>query len=341
MTLREQLNQRPWRAWTGRYRPTLSVEALLGLGVLYLLLACNTPFWRAALAGRTWDAPATWGFAAALLAACASMYFTVLVLLTLPTGGRGVRPLLALLFLISAPAAWFMERYAIHFDGPMLRSVLVTNWDEARELLSWGLLAHVLLFGVLPAALLWWPRLVARPWARALAWRGASVLGALLVGVGSLWTVSADVASLARNHKEVRYLLTPGNLVAAAAREAAGPTTLRSSQPRLLVGADARLDEPWQARGTRSRPVLFVLVVGETARAPNFSLNGYGRSTNPELERHKATGQLVNFTHVTSCGTSTEVSLPCMFSPYGRRHYDEGEILAHESLLHVLARAVL
>ena len=48
---------------------------------------------------------------------------------------------------------------------------------------------------------------------------------------------------------------------------------------------------------------------------------------------------MVNFANVTSCGTNTEVSLPCMFAPVGRRDYDEARIRGSESLLHVLARA--
>ena len=59
---------------------------------------------------------------------------------------------------------------------------------------------------------------------------------------------------------------------------------------------------------------MFVLVIGETARAANFSLLGYSRETNPEL----AGADVTAFSNVTSCGTSTEVSVPCMFSPYGR-----------------------
>jgi lipid A ethanolaminephosphotransferase len=80
---------------------------------------------------------------------------------------------------------------------------------------------------------------------------------------------------------------------------------------------------------------VLVLVVGETARAANFSLLGYPRETNPEL----AKSNVVAFSNVTSCGTSTEVSVPCMFSPYGRADYDERRIRNSESLLNVLARA--
>src|SRR3546814_20014131 len=48
---------------------------------------------------------------------------------------------------------------------------------------------------------------------------------------------------------------------------------------------------------------------------------------------------VINFPDVESCGTSTEVSVPCMFSPYGRHDYDAKKIRRHQSLLHVLQRA--
>jgi lipid A ethanolaminephosphotransferase len=77
------------------------------------------------------------------------------------------------------------------------------------------------------------------------------------------------------------------------------------------------------------------MVVGETARAANWGLSGYARQTTPQL----AQLPIINFSDVTACGTSTEVSLPCMFAPVGRRQYDEARIRGSESLLHVAARA--
>lgn len=79
---------------------------------------------------------------------------------------------------------------------------------------------------------------------------------------------------------------------------------------------------------------MLVLVVGETVRAANWSLNGYARQTTPGLVQL----DVVNFPNMTSCGTNTEVSLPCMFSSFGRKNYDESDIRQHESLLHVLAK---
>jgi lipid A ethanolaminephosphotransferase len=105
------------------------------------------------------------------------------------------------------------------------------------------------------------------------------------------------------------------------------------TKAREPIGQDAAAGPGWAAR---ERPRLVVLVVGETARAMSWGLNGYARQTTPELARLPG---LINFADVTSCGTSTEVSLPCMFAPVGRRDYDEARIRRSESLLHVAARA--
>ena len=134
-----------------------------------------------------------------------------------------------------------------------------------------------------------------------------------------------------RNHHELRYLVTPANLLwstgAVLSADARGAT-----RPRKPVGLDARPGGSWTSR---TRPLVVVLVVGETARAANWGLSGYARQTTPEL----AKAGVANFPDVTSCGTNTETSLPCMFAPVGRRHYDEAHIRGEQSLLHVLARA--
>ncbi|MFI5445389.1 phosphoethanolamine transferase [Polaromonas sp. UC242_47] len=309
-------------------RPTLQLETLVLLCVCFFLLAGNGPFWRAAMVGRSWEDASTWGFAAAMFCAFAAFYFAFVALLSTRLT---VKPLLTVLVLCTAFASWYMDRYAIYMDRAMLRNVLATNVQEARELLVWGMVPHVLLLGVLPVALLWWPRLKPRSLRRAFALRLAWVAAALVVGVLSLLLVFADFASLMRNHREVRHLLTPGNVVASLIANTWG-SVQRPNQARLPVGADAKMGAAWSGR---SRPLLFVLVVGETARAQNFSLNGYARPTNPQLAQR----DVINYPHATACGTSTEVSLPCMFSPFGRANYDEDKIRSHESLLHVLARA--
>ncbi len=313
------------RGWP---RPAVHVEVLVLLVAVFLMLAGNGPFWRATLAGRSWGEAATWGFAAALFTMFTAFYLAAGAAVA---GRHTVKPLLTILLLVSAAAGYYMDRYAIYFDAAMLRNVLATNYKEATELIGWDLELHLLVFGVVPSVLVWWPQLKRRPLGRAIVVRLGWVSLAVVVGAGSLLLVFADFASQMRNHRETRYLLTPGNVVAAMARNAWGRAK-RPNQVKLVVAPDARLGAAWNAR---RRPVLFVLVVGETARAQNFSLNGYARETNPQLARR----DIVNFPNAQACGTSTEVSLPCMFSESGRRNYDEEQILTHESLLQVLARA--
>jgi lipid A ethanolaminephosphotransferase len=321
MRLREALRRR-------LARPAIHIETLVLWVAVFLMLAGNGPFWRAALAGRPWSESGTWGFAAAVLTSLSAFYLAAgAAVATRHT----IKPLLTILLLVSAAAAYYMDRYAIYFDPAMLRNVLATNYKEARELIGWDLVLYLLAFGAVPSALVWWPELKRRPPGRAIAMRLTWIAVAIAVGVGSLLLVFADFASMMRNQREMRHLITPGNLVAAVARNAWGRAR-RPNQPKVPVALDARLGGDWNAR---KRPALFVLVVGETARAQNFSLDGYARETNPQLARR----DVINFPNAQACGTSTEVSLPCMFSSFGRRGYDEEKILTHESLLHVLARA--
>jgi len=80
---------------------------------------------------------------------------------------------------------------------------------------------------------------------------------------------------------------------------------------------------------------LMVLVVGETARAESFSLNGYAKNTNPQLSQL----DIINFSQVSSCGTATAVSVPCMFSGMPRKDYDEQLASHREGLLDIAKRA--
>ena len=136
-------------------------------------------------------------------------------------------------------------------------------------------------------------------------------------------------SALMRNQRELRYLVTPANLVWSLGRVLAMDAQ-GASAPRQAIGLDAVVGPLAGAK-----PRLVVLVVGETARAANWGLNGYHRQTTPQL----AQLPVINFPDATACGTNTEVSLPCMFAPVGRRDYNEARVRNSETLLHVLARA--
>lgn len=54
-----------------------------------------------------------------------------------------------------------------------------------------------------------------------------------------------------------------------------------------------------------------VLIIGESARADRFEINGYSKNTNPLLKKQK---NLVSFKNAYSCGNSTNFSVPCLLN---------------------------
>ena len=323
-------------AWAAvrRWRPELSTEALLlGIG-LYFTLACNIPFWRALLASRGGEGGAVFYVLATGVALTA-----LNVLLLAPLLNRWTtKPLLGALILVAAVSSYYAGHYGVYFDPSMLRNVLRTDVAEARELLTPGFLLQVAALALPPLFVLQPARLRRRPLKRALAIRGAAVVLALVVAAGALGSVFKDFSAQMRNHKELRYLITPAAPLWSLAR-VLNRDAQAANLPRQPIGADARLGASWAAA---KKPALFVIVVGETARAANWGLNrasgqSPARDTTPELARR----EVINFPDVTSCGTNTEVSVPCMFSLQGRRHYDEDAIGSSESLLDTLRHAGL
>ncbi len=310
------------------WQPAMTCTRLAVLAGLFFALAANVPFLSAVLAGRDPWSPSSWMFALSMLVVLAALHA---LLLSLVLVRPIAKPLLALLITATAFATFYMQRFGIYLDPTMLRNVLKTDPTEAGELFGWGMLPHLLLFAAVPLFVLWRVRVERQPWGRALAWRLAAVVGSVGLLVGALLLVFQDFSAQMRNQREVRYLITPANFIWSAARVAAD-STREAHVARTPAGLDARLDASW---AQRSRPVLLVLAVGETARAANWGLNGYARQTTPQL----AARDVINFTDVTACGTNTETSLPCMFAPIGRRDYDEQRIRTSESLLHVLNRA--
>lgn len=311
-----------------------TVEQLLFAISLFWALSANRFFFGAALKGRSLGDPSAWGFALSLGLLLLALHF---FLLALVANRWTVKPLLAVLIVATAFASWFMQAFGIYLDPSMLRNALRTDVAEAGELFSAALLLHVLIYAGLPLALLWRVRIVPRTWRRAVGVRLGLLLLALLTMVGSVLAVFQPFSSLMRNHKEIRYLITPANYLWSAgsslASEARGAT-----RPRQPVGLDAKAGPSWAGH---SKPRLLVLVVGETARAANWGLNGYARQTTPQLAQLAAQpgSGLISFGDVRSCGTNTETSLPCMFSAIGRRDYDEARIRGSDSLLHIVARA--
>lgn len=309
-------------------RPEISTVTLALLASLFFSLTCNERFWIAIHAGISGSvAEHAWLLTATFTLLTALQFIVLSLLLNRWTA----KPVLAVLFLCTAAAVYFMQKYGVYLDAPMLRNVLETDAKESRELLSPDIIPYLLLYAFLPLLMLWRLRIRRPPILATWYVRPVAILLAILIASAALAATSKNLVPLLREHKEIRYLITPSNYLYSLPRVLTHNRKI-AARPLRVVGADA-VGAP--SAGVQHKPVLLLLVVGETARAANWGLSGYARQTTPELARCN----VLNFTDVTSCGTNTETSLPCMFSSTGRRHYDEDLIRSSEGLLHVLKRA--
>lgn len=307
--------------------------SLLAVLAVWLTTVGNLPLWLA-----IWRLPETqgWRGVATLLGFMLVVLGLLGVFLSLVLWPRWRKLLGLLLLVMTASSSYFMLTYGVVIDTSMLTNAVQTDVREVRDLLSWGMLATVL-FGVVLPGYWWWRQPVRKVPAASLFLRqGGLALAALLLAGLVFWLAFQDMASLMRNHKPLRYMINPLNSLYASARLVVGEAS-QAAQPLLPVGEDARLR---QAVAREQDAPLVVLVLGETARAANFGLGGYARDTTPQLRPLQMQGQLVYFQDVSSCGTSTQASVPCMFSHLGKAEYESGK-KRYESLLDVLHRAGL
>ena len=299
------------------------------LASLWLASAGNVALWRALLAlpelGNTRGLVFCIAFALMIAAVTCA-------LLALLTWRWTLKPALTLLLFAAAAGAHYMLAYGIVIDTTMMVNVLQTDLREVRDLLGWQLLLTLFILALLPTVWLWRHPVRRVPLLRGL-WQNAVLFVASLTLLALLlFAVFQDFASLMRNHIQLRYLINPLNSLYALGEIAAKPFE-RSAGPAQPIGLDARLGASHARPG---KPPLLVLVLGETARAANFGINGYSRDTTPELARER----IASWRNAWSCGTSTASSLPCMFSHLGREAF-EARGNDYQGLIDVLDQAGL
>jgi lipid A ethanolaminephosphotransferase len=234
-----------------------------------------------------------------------------------------------ILLIVSSLAAFFMDSYSVVINDEMLNNVAQTNFSEATDLVNAKLLAYLAFLGVLPSIGVARLPLIWRETRREVVAR-VKLLGALaLLVAGTVLSFGSFYASLAREHRELRTYANPSYYLYSTVKVM--NASLGSALPTALamIGIDAQIPASDVDRE------LIIMVVGETARADRFSLNGYRRDTNPQLAQAK----VVSFTNVWACGTSTAVSVPCMFYLGGQEDFSLRAAGSRENLLDVLQRS--
>lgn len=241
-----------------------------------------------------------------------------------------LKPFFTFLIVTASLVSYAMLKYGIIFDVGMVQNILETNSGEASSYLNGSVVLWFLLTAVLPVlALLWLKIEYPTPWYKGLAQRLAGIALSLLFLAGVAALYYQDYASVGRNNHTIVKEIVPSNYVRGLYRYARD-ILFATPVPYQPIGTDARVV------AKSDKPTLMFLVVGETARSQNYSLNGYQKETNGFTMKEP---ELVSFRDVRSCGTATAVSVPCMFSNLTRREYDETLAKSRDGLLDVLQHA--
>lgn len=310
-------------------RGPISTPLLVIFAGLWLAGIGNVALWK-----KLWSYPELHGTTGALFFLGFFVFVAALhiAFLSLLAWRVTIKPVIAFCLVAAALGANFMLTYGVVIDRTMMINVLQTDVRESAELLSLQLIIMLFVIALIPIGWLWRLELKPAKVGRQVKQNLAMLVMAIAIGFLAVMLTFQSMASVMRNHKQVRFMVNPLNSIYALGEVALEPFA-KPGKPFVEIGLDAKAGEAW-ARS--QRPPLMVIVVGETARAANFSLNGYGRNTNPELAMENVT----SFTNVYSCGTSTAASVPCMFSHLGREAFDKRDA-EYSTLLHVLDHAGL
>ncbi|WP_280637009.1 phosphoethanolamine--lipid A transferase [Rhizobium sp. 16-449-1b] len=305
------------------YRPKIGSVTLSVLTAVYILAMANQTFW-----GRAFGYLAATPMA--FIAFVLGIFAITIAALTTFSVKYLTKPALIFFVMVAVVSSWFTDQFGVIIDKEMIRNAAVTTRAESAHLITFSFVLHILLFGVLPSLLIAWVKIVHRPFLKKFAWNMAVILPCLAIFVAAGLGFSQTYAAVGRLHKDIMLTLNPFIPIGNAAR-----FVFATENDRTVVRRPLGTDAHQRTASANGKPRVTIIVAGETGRAQNFSLGGYPRETNPEM---KARG-VIYYKNATSCGTSTAVSLPCMYSVYTRQDYTHRKGLETDNLTDILGHA--
>lgn len=303
-------------------KPEVPATRLVAVLSAYFLLFLNISFWRFVFTHAEPSGLVGGLFMLSVPVLIFTLLYLSFSLLLLPYIGK---PLLILLLIISAGVNYLMYQFGVFIDADMIRNTFETHPGEVKDLITLRSVLWLTALGIVPAVMLARIKIVFKPfWKETLGRlkRCGLLLLCLLI---FLPFVYKEYASFGRNNNQVRRLVSPLNYIYATVRY----FQIEHQKKRPFTKLDEAAEHvPYPDE----EKTVFILVLGETARAMNFSLNGYARETNPKLK----TQDIVNFPHVESAGTATAFSVPSIFSFTQRGDFSPTDAKYTENLLDLL-----
>lgn len=239
-----------------------------------------------------------------------------------------IKPVLIAVLLLSSSVSYFMDSYNVVIDEAMIRNIVSTDAAESFDLISVKMVLYIALLGILPSVFVYRVKIIDSGFRKNLISRAKLMLVILLSVVAVIVMLGNFYASFFREHKPLRYYTNPTFYIYSAISYVSGCSEVHDHKLKMIA-------DDVKPPAVDPHRELMIFVLGETARADRFSLNGYQRETNPLLKQK----HVVSFPDFWACGTSTSVSVPCMFSIFGHDEFSHDKALETENLLDVLKRS--
>lgn len=242
------------------------------------------------------------------------MYFGLVHMIFSVLFIRYLSRFLSLIFLLCAcVSVYFISLYGILIDSDMIRNVVQTDFREFKDLLNIRIILLPFVLVLVCVALSRVRILPKGSLKQAFVVRVCSFLFGLMLFTAVFLPLTKSYIPFFRSHNQIRMYNVPFYQIYAVYRYY--ERFLKQDTQLENLGDDAY-------RENNSTKKLLVLVIGETARAQNYSLGGY---TKNDTNIYTKSDSVVFFENASSCATSTAISLPCMFSVSKRKEFSTNE----------------
>ncbi|MFS1702078.1 phosphoethanolamine transferase [Alteromonas sp. AMM-1] len=298
---------------------------LLVITSVFFTVVVNFPFLKAVYLASSPSTIGDWLF---LLSVPVLLCSLLLIFFTLSGALFFTKTVLAIHIIVSSLLLYGTLVYGTLFDTSMIQNVVETDSGEALSYLNMSLVIFFIGLGLLPVFAIFTQQIKGAFTTNIKMLLKVNLLAMLAIAVIAT-TLYKDYAAIGRNNKGLIKFVTP------LAFYDSGYKFLRDTYLYPPLPYRILDSHPAIAEKANNTPVTLIVVVGETARADKFSLNGYARNTNPRLEAL----DVVSFQNVDSCGTATAISVPCMFSRLGREKYNSRLASSQDNALDIIHRA--
>ena len=266
------------------------------------------------------------------LSFCFISYLILISFFSLILFKKSYKVILSAIILINSVIFYFMLTYGVSFDVNMLVNVIETNYSEASEFINLKLFLFIFLLGVAPSVFVYKKVniLFDNYFKKKLLFFISPLV--LIFFITLPFRFFENGISFLRYNQRITNYIIPVNYIGACIEfSILKAKSYINSMNLISISDDAEIFEKNYNKNEKKNLIVFML--GESARAKNFSLNGYERDTNSFLNEYK--NDIISFKNFESCATFTAGSLTCTFSHLPREKFDYAKSFKYESLIDI------